>query len=85
MPLLYHHGCYARLARSTPAAGELVLTRVGIAAQRIGRKNDGVATRANTVNGSLYCTGNNPDPIDYGAINTVSGTASGQCAAIAER
>jgi len=25
---------------------ELVLTRVGTAAQRIGRKNDGVATRA---------------------------------------
>ena len=39
----------------------------------------------NTVTGSLYCTGNNPDPVDYGSINTVSGTASGQCAPIAQR
>jgi magnesium transporter len=28
--------------------------------------------------GSLYCTGNNPVPVDYGAVNTVSETASGQ-------
>ena len=39
----------------------------------------------NTVNGSLFCTGNNPAPIDYGAINTVSGTAYGQCAPISQR
>jgi 5'-nucleotidase len=39
----------------------------------------------NTVTGSLYCTGNNPPPVDDGSINTVSGTASGQCAAIAQR
>lgn len=45
----------------------------------------GIMVSGNTVTGSLYCTGNNPDPIDYGAINTVSGTASGQCAAIATR
>jgi hypothetical protein len=38
-----------------------------------------------TVTGSLYCTGNNSDPVDYGSISTVSGTASGQCAAIAQR
>ena len=45
----------------------------------------GIMVSGNTVNGSLDCTGNNPIPIDYGAINTVSGTASGQCADIAER
>jgi hypothetical protein len=38
-----------------------------------------------TVTGSLYCTGNNPAPADNGTINTVSGTASDQCAAIAKR
>jgi hypothetical protein len=37
------------------------------------------------VTGSLYCTGNNPSPTDNGSINTVSGTATGQCAAIAQR
>lgn len=37
------------------------------------------------VTGSLYCTGNNPPPADNGSINTVSGTATGQCAAIARR
>ena len=45
----------------------------------------GIMVSGNTVNGSLDCTGNNPIPIDYGAINTVSGTASGQCTDIAER
>lgn len=45
----------------------------------------GIMVSGNTVTGSLYCTGNNPAPIDYGAINTVSGTASGQCADLAER
>ena len=45
----------------------------------------GIFVSGNTVNGSLYCTGNNPAPLDYGAINTVSGTASGQCAPISQR
>lgn len=46
----------------------------------------GIALAGNTVSGSLTCTGNNPAPTDEGGnINTVSGTASGQCAAIAER
>jgi hypothetical protein len=46
----------------------------------------GIALAGNTVNGSLTCTGNNPAPNDEGGnINTVSGTASGQCTAIAER
>jgi hypothetical protein len=44
-----------------------------------------VLVSGNTVTGSLYCTGNNPAPIDNGTINTVSGTASGQCAYIAQR
>ena len=39
----------------------------------------------NTVTGSLSCTGNNPAPDDNGSINTVSGTATDQCAGIAER
>lgn len=43
-----------------------------------------VTVAGNTVTGSLYCTGNNPAPTDNGSINTVSGTATGQCAAIAE-
>jgi hypothetical protein len=38
-----------------------------------------------TVNGSLLCTGNNLPPADNGAVNTVSGTATGQCTAIAKR
>jgi 5'-nucleotidase len=39
----------------------------------------------NTVDGSLSCTGNKPAPSDEGGnFNHVSGTASGQCAAIAE-
>ena len=44
-----------------------------------------IAVAGNTVTGSLYCTGNNPAPIDNGSINTVSGTATDQCAGIAER
>jgi hypothetical protein len=44
-----------------------------------------VTVAGNTVTGSLYCTGNNPAPTDNGSINTVSGTATDQCAAIAER
>jgi 5'-nucleotidase len=39
----------------------------------------------NTVNGSLYCTGNTPAPGDNGNINTVAGVATGQCAPIARR
>ena len=42
------------------------------------------AVMNNTITGSLYCAGNNPAPADNGIVNTVSGTASGQCAAIAE-
>ena len=44
-----------------------------------------VTVAGNTVTGSLYCTGNNPAPTDSGSINTVSGTATSQCAAIAEQ
>jgi hypothetical protein len=44
-----------------------------------------VTVAGNTVNGSLYCTGNNPVPTDNNSINTVSGTATDQCAAIAQR
>ena len=44
-----------------------------------------VTVAGNTVTGSLYCTGNNPAPTDNGSINTVSGTATSQCAAIAQR
>ena len=44
-----------------------------------------VTVAGNSVTGSLYCTGNNPAPTDNGSINTVSGTATSQCAALAER
>jgi hypothetical protein len=44
-----------------------------------------ITVSGNTVTGSLYCTGNNPAPVDNASINTVSGTASDQCAGIAER
>jgi hypothetical protein len=44
-----------------------------------------ITVSGNTVTGSLYCTGNNPAPSDNGIINTVSGTATGQCAGIAQR
>lgn len=44
-----------------------------------------VVVSGNTVNGSLSCTGNTPAPVDNGTVNTVSGKASGQCAAIAVR
>jgi 5'-nucleotidase len=45
-----------------------------------------IALAGNTVNGSLFCTGNKPAPTDEGGnFNNVSGTASDQCAAIAER
>ena len=37
------------------------------------------------VTGLLYCTGNNPPPTDNGSVNTVSGTATDQCAGIAQR
>ena len=44
-----------------------------------------ITVSGNTVTGSLSCTGNNPPPTDNGSINTVSGTATDQCAGIAER
>ncbi len=44
-----------------------------------------ITVSGNTVTGSLYCSGNNPAPADNGSINTVSGTATDQCAAIAQR
>jgi hypothetical protein len=43
-----------------------------------------ITVSGNTVTGSLYCTGNNPAPTDNGTANTVSGTATGQCAGIAQ-
>ena len=44
-----------------------------------------ITVSGNAVTGSLSCTGNNPAPADNGSINTVSGTATDQCAGIAER
>jgi len=37
---------------------------------------------ASTVDGPLSCTGNSPAPIDLGAPNSVTGPATGQCAAL---
>ena len=44
-----------------------------------------ITVAGNTVNGSLYCTGNSPAPVDGGTVNTVSGSATGQCAGLATR
>jgi VCBS repeat-containing protein len=44
-----------------------------------------VTVSGNTIAGSLSCTGNTPAPGDNGAVNVVSGTASGQCAPISSR
>ena len=44
-----------------------------------------ITVAGNTVTGSLYCTGNDPAPADNGQVNTVSGTATDQCAAISVR
>jgi hypothetical protein len=43
----------------------------------------GVTVAGNTIGGSLSCSSNNPPPTDNGQPNTVSGTASGQCSALA--
>jgi IgA Peptidase M64 len=45
-------------------------------------RNYGVALVGNVVAGDLGCTGNDPGATDFGAANTVTGTASGQCAAL---
>lgn len=44
-----------------------------------------VTVSGNHIAGSLYCTGNAPAPVDNGAVNIVSGTATGQCAALSSR
>ncbi len=44
-----------------------------------------ITVSGNKIDGSLYCTSNNPAPVDNGTINTVSGTATAQCTSIAER
>lgn len=44
-----------------------------------------VTVAGNSVQGSLTCAGNTPPPTDGGTVNTVSGTASGQCTALATR
>ena len=45
-------------------------------------RNYGVALVGNVVAGDLGCTGNDPGATDFGAANTVTGAASGQCAAL---
>jgi hypothetical protein len=42
----------------------------------------GVGLVGNAVALDLVCTGNDPGVTNFGAPNTVSGTASGQCAAV---
>jgi Cadherin-like domain len=44
-----------------------------------------IVISGNTINGSLNCSGNTPAPVDNGTVNIVSGTGSGQCAAISSR
>ncbi len=45
-------------------------------------RNYGVGLVGNVIAGDLACTGNDPGATDFGAPNTVSGTSSGQCAAL---
>jgi len=44
-----------------------------------------ITVAGNAINGSLYCTGNTPPPGDGGTVNTVTGSATGQCAGLATR
>lgn len=44
----------------------------------------GVTVSGNSIKGTLTCTGNTPAPTDNGSVHTVSGTADGQRAGIAE-
>ena len=46
------------------------------------RNATAVVVAGNTIGGSLSCDGNNPAPTDNGRPNTVTGLASGQCAAL---
>ena len=45
-------------------------------------RNYGVGLVGNAIGEDLACTGNNPGVTDFGAPNTVNGSASGQCAAL---
>jgi hypothetical protein len=42
-------------------------------------RNYGVGLVGNTIGEDLACTGNDPGVTDFGAPNTVNGSASGQC------
>jgi hypothetical protein len=68
--------------------GGVDLAGINLAGLAYVQNNTGTApvtVSGNTINGSLYCTGNTPPPGDSGTVNTVTGTATGQCAGLATR
>ena len=72
----------------TGNTGGVTLNGINLSGLAYVQNNAGTAAvtvSGNTIVGSLYCTGNTPAPVDNGAINIVSGTATGQCAAISSR
>jgi Putative Ig domain len=76
------------LTGTTGNAGGVTLTGIKLSGVAYVENNAGsaaVTVSGNAVNGSLYCTGNTPPPGDNGSVNTVAGTASGQCQGLALR
>ncbi|GAA1159032.1 hypothetical protein GCM10009664_28630 [Kitasatospora gansuensis] len=49
---------------------------------QLSSNHGGLTVGANTVGGSLHCTGNTPPPVHNGAPNTIGGARTGQCAAL---
>jgi hypothetical protein len=78
-------GLLALQAVAGQAASAATAPTVTAVSPQIGQAGTGVTITGTGFTGSLACTGNSPAPADNGAISTVSGTASGQCAAIAQR
>ncbi|MEU6573253.1 Ig-like domain-containing protein [Streptomyces sp. NPDC046805] len=71
------------------AGAEVVVNVIGGALQVIGTTGAGpfpvdssVGIVGNTIQGTLFCSGNVPPPTNRGVPNTVTGGRSGQCAAL---
>jgi hypothetical protein len=72
----------------TGNTGGVTLSDIKLSGQAYVQNNTGsapVVISGNSINGSLYATGNSPAPVDDGAVNVVSGTASGQAGGISSR
>jgi hypothetical protein len=76
------------LSVANSAAVGIVLSRNNVGGATLVQNNqcfneascDSVA--ANTIGGSLVCTGNTPSPVDIGGANTVGGNKVGQCSGL---